>query len=79
MTAVWAPTGIALFAFLVFGRRIWPAILAGAFLVNVTTSGSIAVSIGIATGNTLEGWAGAYLANRFARGQRALNKIPGTH
>ena len=36
-TAVWPPTGIALAAFVVLGYRIWPAILLGAFLVNVTT------------------------------------------
>jgi integral membrane sensor domain MASE1 len=61
-TAIWAPTGIALSACLLFGRWVWPAILAGAFLVNVTTAGSISSSIGIATGNTLEALLGCYLA-----------------
>ena len=58
-TAVWPPTGIALTAFLLLGSRVWPAILLGAFLVNVTTEGSVLTSIGIATGNTLEGLLGA--------------------
>jgi diguanylate cyclase (GGDEF)-like protein/PAS domain S-box-containing protein len=73
-TAVWPPTGIALAAFLVLGYRVWPAILLGAFFVNVTTAGSIATSIGIAIGNTLEGAVGAYLVNRFANGRRVLDR-----
>ncbi len=72
-TAVWAPTGIALAAFLLFGLGVWPAILVGAFLVNVTTYGSVATSIGIAAGNTLEGLVGAYLVNRYANGRHAFD------
>jgi K+-sensing histidine kinase KdpD len=68
-TAVWPPTGIALAAFVVLGYRIWPAILLGAFLVNVTTAGGVAPSIAIAVGNTLEGIVGSYLVNRFAHGR----------
>jgi integral membrane sensor domain MASE1 len=54
-TAVWPPAGIALAALLLFGNRVWPAILAGAFLVNLATTGTIATSLAIAVGNTLEG------------------------
>src|SRR5258706_10808874 len=50
-TAVWPPTGIAIASFLLFGYRIWPAILLGAFVTNVTTAGTIVTSLGIATGN----------------------------
>src|SRR5437016_12610359 len=60
-TAVWPPTGIALAAFLVFGYRVWPGIFAGAYLANITTAGTVATSLGIAAGNTLEGLTGAYL------------------
>lgn len=67
-TPVWAPTGIALAAFLLLGYRVWPPILIGAFLVNVTTLGTVATSMGIAIGNTAEGLLGAYLVNRFAGG-----------
>jgi len=66
-TAVWPPTGIALAAFLLLGYRVWPGIFLGAFLVNLTT-------LGIATGNTLEGLAGAYLVNRFAHGAHAFDR-----
>jgi PAS domain S-box-containing protein len=67
-TAVWPPSGIALAALLVLGYRVWPGILLGAFLVNITTSGNTVTSFGIAAGNTLEGLVGAYLVNRFANG-----------
>jgi integral membrane sensor domain MASE1 len=73
-TAVWAPTGITLAAFLIFGFRVWPGIFLGAFLANLTTAGTILTSIGIAAGNTLEGVAGCYLVTRFAHGRRAFER-----
>jgi PAS domain S-box-containing protein len=71
-TAVWPPTGIALAAFLLFGARMWPAVALGAFLVNITTAGSVATSLGIAAGNTLEGLLSVWLVNRFAHGRYAF-------
>src|SRR5215467_11793952 len=71
-TTVWPPTGLALAALLICGYRVWPAIFVSAFLVNITTAGSVATSIAIAAGNTLEGLVGAYLVNRFAGGRDAL-------
>jgi diguanylate cyclase (GGDEF)-like protein/PAS domain S-box-containing protein len=73
-TAVWPPTGIALAALLVFGYRLWPAILVGAFLVNITTSSSVPASLMIAVGNTLEALVGAYLINRYAHGRRVFER-----
>lgn len=74
-TTVWPPTGLALAAFLIFGYRVWPAIFVSAFLVNVTTTGFVATSIGIGAGNTLEGLVGAYFVNRFAGGRDALTRV----
>src|SRR6266850_1175910 len=59
-TAVWPPTGIALAAMLLYGYRMWPAIFVGAFLVNIATAGSVWTSLGVATGNTLEGLQGVW-------------------
>ena len=73
-TALWAPTGIALSAFLVFGVRVWPGVFLGAFLANLTTAGTVLTSISIATGNTLESIAGCYLVQRFARGRLAFER-----
>ena len=77
-TAVWPCTGIALAVFLIRGYRVWPAILTGAFLVNLTTAGSVATSIGIAVGNTLEGVVGCYLVTRFASGRHAFDRAQDT-
>src|SRR2546422_8893105 len=71
-TAVWPGTGIALAALLLLGYRVWPGIFLGAFLVNLTTAGSILSSLGIASGNTLEALLGAYLVTRFANGRRGF-------
>ncbi len=71
---VWPPAGIALAALLLLGYRVWPAIFVGAFLVNFTTAGTIATSLGIATGNTLEAICGAWLVNRFAGGTRVFDR-----
>ena len=76
-SVVWPPTGIALAALLVLGMRFWPAILAGAFVVNVTTAGSTLTSLGIATGNTLEAVVGCWLVARFAGGRNAFD-TPGS-
>ena len=73
-TAVWPPTGIALAALLLLGRGAWPAVAVGAFVVNVTTAGSVATSLGIALGNTLEGLLGAWLVERMAGGLRAFDR-----
>lgn len=73
-TAVWAPTGIALAGFLIFGFRVWPGIFIGALFANLTTAGTVLTSIGIATGNTLEGVVGCYLVQRFAHGGRAFER-----
>jgi signal transduction histidine kinase/integral membrane sensor domain MASE1 len=73
-TPVWPPSGIAFAALLLLGYRTWPAILAGAFLANVTTAGSVATSVGIAAGNTLEGLTGAHLVNRFANGPKVFER-----
>src|SRR5258707_7350514 len=74
-TAVWPCTGIALAAFLILGYRVWPAILTGAFLVNLTTAGSVATSMGIAVGNTLEGVVGCYLVTRFENVLRPFKRM----
>ena len=73
-TPVWPPTGIALAAVLLLGRGVWPAIFAGAFVVNLTTAGSVLSSLGIAAGNTLEALVGAFLVERFAGGVAAFER-----
>src|SRR5712691_4035564 len=71
---VWPPAGIALAALLVLGYRVWPAIFVGAFVVNFWTTPNILVSLGIASGNTLEALCGAWLVNSFAAGARVFDR-----
>ncbi len=71
---IWLPSGIALAAFLIWGYRLWPAVFIGAFIVNITTFGSVLSSLGVATGNTLEALAAAYLVNCFAHGIEAFDR-----
>jgi diguanylate cyclase (GGDEF)-like protein len=60
-TLVWFPSGIALAALLLFGCRLWPGILMGAFLVNLFNGAPLFVAVGIGIGNTLEALVGTYL------------------
>jgi diguanylate cyclase (GGDEF)-like protein len=71
---VWPPTGIAIAALLALGLRFWPAIFMGAFVVNLTTAGSVLTSAGIATGNTLEAVLASVLVLRFASGKHAFDR-----
>ena len=73
---VWAPAGMAIALLLIFGTSNWPAILAGAFLVNVTAGTSLLISGAIAVGNTLEAILGASLLQRFAHGVHAFESPP---
>jgi signal transduction histidine kinase len=54
VTPVWAPSGLALAALLIFGRSLWPAVALGAFLTNATSGAAPLVAAAIACGNTLE-------------------------
>ena len=66
-SAVWPPTGIAVAALILFGRQLWPGVAIGAFLVNITTSGSLTASVFIAIGNSLEAVIAEAMVRRYAR------------
>ena len=53
VTPLWPPTGIAVVAFLVLGRRVWPGIALSAFLVNLPISAGLPAALATAAGNTL--------------------------
>src|SRR5215469_17671706 len=53
-TLIWLPSGIAAAALLLFGYRLWPGIIIGAFLVNLLNGAPLFVAVGIGVGNTLE-------------------------
>jgi len=62
---IWPPSGIALTALVLYGFRLWPGIMIGAFVLNLTLGASPLVALAIAVGNTLEAVVAAYLLRRF--------------
>jgi signal transduction histidine kinase/integral membrane sensor domain MASE1 len=76
-SAVWPPTGIAIAACLLAGPVVWPAVVAGAFLVNLSTNNAVVPSILIAFGNTAEMVVAVWLVRRFAGGARAFRETTG--
>jgi serine phosphatase RsbU (regulator of sigma subunit)/integral membrane sensor domain MASE1/anti-sigma regulatory factor (Ser/Thr protein kinase) len=52
VTPLWPPTGIALTAFLILGRRVWPAVTLAALAVNLPAGGSVIAAAVTALGNT---------------------------
>ena len=53
VTPLWPPTGIALVAFLVFGRTLWPGVALAAFAVNLPINANGLAAAATAAGNTL--------------------------
>jgi signal transduction histidine kinase len=64
VTPIWPPTGIALVAFLVLGRRVWPAVFLAALAVNLPIGPSPLGALFIGAGNTLAPVAAAALLKR---------------
>ncbi|RHW28767.1 serine/threonine protein phosphatase [Nocardioides immobilis] len=64
VTPLWPPTGIAVAAFLVLGRSLWPGVAVAAFAVNLPISeGALAAAV-TAAGNTLAPLAAVVLLSR---------------
>jgi signal transduction histidine kinase len=74
VSPVWPPTGIAIAAVLMLGYKVWPGILLGAFLINLSTGVSVATSSGIAIGNTLEAVLATFLLHRFIGRKNFLDR-----
>ena len=72
VTGLWPASGFALAALIIFGRPMWPAIFAGAFIEHAATSGQIAASVLVAIGATLEAVIGAALVDRMAGAESAF-------
>ncbi len=87
VTLIWPASGLALAAVLLFGRRLWPGIWLGSFLVNnwveygAGHTASVwrvaAASAVIATGATAGTLLGAALLERTTSGDRLLDSVGG--
>ena len=75
-TAIWPASGIALVVVLVYGIRVWPGILIGSFLTNISMGTGttltfldlkeILVPLGIGAGAACQAIVGAFLVRRYA-------------
>ena len=74
-TLVWPPSGLALAALLIFGKRLWPGILIGAFAANLITGAPVLVAFGIGVGNTLEAVLAVYALRRIPGFQVSLERV----
>ncbi|MFE9449720.1 MASE1 domain-containing protein [Streptomyces sp. NPDC006739] len=74
VTPLWPPTGIALASLLLRGRRIWPGIALGAFLVNAPLGPSPPAVLVIVAGNTVAPLCSYWLLRR-SRFRRELDRL----
>jgi integral membrane sensor domain MASE1 len=65
VTLIWAPTGIATAALLLFGLRMAPAIALGALLANATTDATLGFVLATAAVNPCQALVCAYVLRRF--------------
>ncbi len=63
---VWPPTGIAVAAAVLFGRKTWSAIFLAAFLTNAITGAPLLAAVCIGLGNMLEAMVASVLLARYA-------------
>lgn len=74
VTPLWPPTGIALAAFLVFGRWLWPGIAVAALLVNLPISTEVAAAAATAVGNVLAPLVAATALQRLGFDRQLVHK-----
>ena len=86
-TLIWPPSGLALGICLVHGRRFWPGVLLGSFVLNAYVAGAfdlsagllwpkLTVALAIATGSTIEILLACGLAGRFVGTPLKLVSVP---
>jgi PAS domain S-box-containing protein len=74
VSAVWPPAGIALAMLLLFGLRMWPGIMLGAFVINSAT-GTVTTAAAVALGNTLEAVVGALMLRKLGGFNSSLQRL----
>lgn len=75
VTLFWPPSGIAMAAILLGGKRYLPAILVGAFFSNLTSGISLLAVAGMTAGAGLEAWLGSWLLKRYTRFNLRLSEV----
>lgn len=75
VSPVWPATGLAIWALLHFGIRMWPAVWLGAFIANATTAVPLGAASVMSSGNALEAIAAVALIHRFTDVDRNLERL----
>jgi PAS domain S-box-containing protein len=78
ISSLWMPSGIALFALVRFGLRLWPGVALAAFLLNWSVGIPMVGAVAIAGGDALEAVIGAHLVVRVwstRAGPRSLRDV----
>jgi len=75
VSIIWPPAGIALAGILLFGYRMWPAVTAAVFVLNLTQGDKPLTALLLTVGNTVEPLLGAYLLKRFGNFSYSLERI----
>ncbi|MBA4385662.1 MAG: hypothetical protein C0410_13065 [Anaerolinea sp.] len=72
---VWPPTGIAIAALLLFGKKYWLGITLGVIFGYLFNNNALYVSIGLAVGNTLEALVAAFLLKKIIGFRNSLDRV----
>lgn len=86
-TLIWPPSGLAVGVCLVHGRRLWPGVWLGSFLLNAHVAGAfgspldllapkLAVAAAIGAGSTLQTLIACLLADRVVGAPLKLSSVP---
>jgi integral membrane sensor domain MASE1 len=74
-TILCLPSGLALAALLIYGKKYWPGVFIGAFAISIMVGRPVGLATAIALGNTLAPWLGAWLLTRDGEFDLALNRL----
>ena len=75
LSLVWLPAGIGIAAMLLFGIRVWPAIVLGSIITTTMHGGSELLAGVTATGSLLEALVGAFVLRNATRFQHDLGRV----
>jgi len=75
VTLVWPPSGIAVAVLLLWGFRMGPGVLLGAFVANLMTGSPLVSVLGITLGNTMEAVVAAWLLRRAPDFQLSMGNL----
>ncbi len=75
ITLIWPPSGIALAGLIIFGIRLWPGILIGAYIADIIATDNVITSIGMSIGSTGSAILGYWLVLKFIGKSNPLSSI----